>query len=359
MKVKRVHCICKFVIQFVPVNPDEPYSQMKILVTGSNGLLGQKIIYGLLGDPLCRIPEYIRKKIKSEVQIIACARGENRLKRKDGYVFESLDITNKSEVEKIFSKYKPEVVINTAGMTNVDACETKREEALLANATAVKYMVDALSPPSPRRGEHTSAISPLRGDKGGLFIQLSTDFIFDGMKGGPYDETDIPNPLHYYALTKLEGEKVVMKSKLRWAILRTIIIYGVVDDKSRSNLVLWVKNNLEKKQKINVITDQFRAPTLSEDLAQGCILTALKGAEGVFHISGAETKSILDLAYEIADFWKLDKSFINPVTSEQLNQPAKRPPMTGFVLDKARKVLGYNPHSFQEGLQIIGEQLKQ
>src|ERR1051326_1173761 len=117
---------------------------MKILVTGSNGLLGQKIIYGLLGDPLCRIPDDIRKKIKSEVQIVACARGENRLKRKDGYIYEQLDITDKSEVENVFSKHKPEVVINTAGMTNVDACETKREDAMLANATAVQYMIDAL-----------------------------------------------------------------------------------------------------------------------------------------------------------------------------------------------------------------------
>lgn len=314
---------------------------MKILVTGSNGLLGQKIIYGLLGNPLCRIPEDISKKIKSEVQIIACGKGENRLKRKDGYIYESLDITCKSEVEKIFSKYKPDVVINTAGMTNVDACETKREEAMLANATSVKYMVGVLE----KFGTH--------------FIHLSTDFIFDGMKGGPYSEEDKPNPLHYYAQTKLEGEKVVMASKLKWAIIRTIIIYGVVDDKTRSNLVLWVKNNLEQKKKINVITDQFRAPTLSEDLAQGCILTAMKGSEGIFHISGAETKSIIDLSYEIADYWNLDKSLINPVTSDELNQPAKRPPMTGFVLDKVKKVLSYKPHSFQEGLQIIDKQLKQ
>ncbi len=314
---------------------------MKILVTGSNGLLGQKIIYGLLGDPLCRIPNDIQKKIKSEVQIIACARGENRLKRKDGYIYEPFDITNKSEVEKVFSRHKPDVVINTTGMTNVDACEIKREEALLANATAVKYMVDVLE----KFGTH--------------FIHLSTDFIFDGMKGSPYSEEDKPNPLHYYAQTKLEGEKIVMKSKLKWSIIRTIIIYGVVDDKTRSNLVLWVKNNLEQKKKINVITDQFRAPTLSEDLAQACIMCTMKGSEGIFHVSGEETKSILELANEIADFWKLDKSFINPVTSDELNQPAKRPPRTGFILDKAKKVLGYKPHSFQEGLQIIDKQLKQ
>lgn len=321
---------------------------MKILVTGSNGLLGQKIIYGLLGDPICRIPADIQQKIKSEVQIIACARGENRLKRKDGYLYEPMDITSKAELEKIFFKYKPEIVINTAGMTNVDACETRRQEAMLANATAVQYMTNILEGISIP----TSHIPP-------HFIHLSTDFVFDGMKGSPYSEEDKPNPLHYYAHTKFEGEKIVMASKLRWAIIRTIIIYGVVDDNTRSNLVLWVKNNLEQKKKINVINDQYRAPTLSEDLAQACILCAMKGAEGIFHVSGEETKSILEWSYQIADFWKLDKSFINPVTSQELNQPARRPPRTGFIIDKAKRILGYCPHSFNEGLQIVNQQLQQ
>lgn len=312
---------------------------MKILVTGSNGLLGQKVIYGLLGDPLCLLSDEIRKKLSKDVQIIAAAKGENRLHRKYDYVYESLDITNKSELENIFLKHKPDVVINTAAMTNVDACETKREECWAANVTAMQYMVDILE----KTGTH--------------LIHVSTDFVFDGMKGSEYVETDTPNPLHYYALSKLEGEKIVMASKLKWAILRTIIVFGVVDGNSRSNLVLWVKNNLEKKQKINVINDQFRAPTLSEDLAQACIVAAIKKAEGIYHVSGDRTYSILDLAYIIADFWKLDKSFINPVTSEQLNQPAKRPPYTGFIIEKAKRDLDYKPRSFIEGLKIVEEQL--
>lgn len=313
---------------------------MKILVTGSNGLLGQKIIYGLLGDPLCMLPDDIRKKIKSEVKIIATGKGENRIHRKDGYLYEPVDITNKTEIENLLLKHQPDVVINTAAMTNVDACETKREECWAANVTAMQYMVNALE----KIGSH--------------LIHVSTDFVFDGMKGSEYVETDTPNPLHYYALSKLEGEKIVQKSKLKWAILRTIIVYGVVDGNTRSNLVLWVKNNLEKKQKINVINDQFRAPTLSEDLAQACIMAAMKGAQGIYHVSGEKTYNILELANIIADFWKLDKSFMNPVTSAQLNQPAKRPPYTGFIIEKAKRELGYKPRSFEEGLKIVDEQIK-
>lgn len=313
---------------------------MKVLVTGSNGMLGQKIIYGLLGDPLCRIPDEVRTKIKKEVQIIAAARGENRLLNKVGYAYESLDITDHDQVKTVFLKYKPDVVINTAAMTNVDACETKQDECWKANVDAVKYMVEVCE----KFNTH--------------FIHISTDFVFDGMKGSEYDETDTPNPLHFYAKAKLEGEKVVTASKLKWAIIRTIIVYAVTDDSSRSNLILWVKNNLQQQKKINVIKDQFRAPTLSEDLAQACIMAAMKGASGIYHVSGKETKSILDLAYRVADFWRLDKSFINPVTSEQLNQPARRPPYTGFIIKKAEKELGYMPHSFIEGLEIVDEQLK-
>jgi dTDP-4-dehydrorhamnose reductase len=107
-----------------------------------------------------------------------------------------------------------------------------------------------------------------------------------------------------------------------------------------------------------VITDQYRSPTLAEDLADGCIAIADKGATRIFNLSGPQTHSIWDLAVQVADFWKLDKSLMKPVTTAELKQPAKRPLRTGFVLDKARKILGYNPHSFPEGLRVVDEQLK-
>jgi dTDP-4-dehydrorhamnose reductase len=312
----------------------------KILVTGSNGLLGQKIVYGLLGDPLCLLSNEIRNKIKQEYTIIAAAKGENRLHQKTGYLYESLDITDRKAIEHIFSKHQPDVIINTAAMTNVDACETKRDECWAANVTAVQSMMQE----AEKTGSH--------------FIHVSTDFVFDGMKGSEYDETDLPNPLHYYALSKLEGEKIVMNSQTTWAILRTIIVYGVVDGNTRSNLVLWVKNNLEKKQSINVINDQFRAPTLSEDLAQACIVAALKRAEGIYHVSGEKTYNILELANIVADYWQLDKSYIRSISSEKLNQPAKRPPRTGFVIEKAKRELNYMPRTFIEGLKVVDNQLK-
>jgi dTDP-4-dehydrorhamnose reductase len=297
-----------------------------ILVTGSNGLTGQKIIYALQG--------------KKDVRCIATSKGENRTREKEGYLYESLDITNREEINIVFEKYKPDTLINTAAMTNVDACEVHQEECIKMNVDAVSFLIDAC------RKFNTH------------FIHLSTDFVFDGMKGSAYVETDTPNPESFYSKSKYEGELLLQKSGLKWTILRTIIIYGVVDDNKRSNLVLWTKNSLEKKQRINVITDQFRAPTLAEDLADACVQAALKSATGIYHVSGEETQSIIEWVNRTADFFQLDKSFINPVTTASLNQPAKRPPVTGFVIDKAKRDLDFHPHSFVEGLQVVKEQLK-
>ncbi|MCE9538075.1 MAG: SDR family oxidoreductase [Bacteroidetes bacterium] len=308
----------------------------KILITGSNGLLGQKLVYNLIK--------------RSDVQVIATSFGANRLVLKEGYTYESLDITNKEEVKRIFTKYKPDVVLNTAAMTNVDACETKRDECWALNVTAVQNIIDAITLIASSKEEKKT--SP-------HLIHLSTDFIFDGEKGSEYLETDIPNPQSYYAQSKFESEKIVQKSKIKWAIARTIIIYGIVDNMSRTNIVLWAKDALTKGQKINVVDDQFRSPTLAEDLADGCILIADKGATGIYHLSGQETMSILELVYKVADYFKLNRSLITPSKSVTLNQAAKRPPFTGFIIDKAKHDLGYNPHSFMEGLEILDVQLKE
>lgn len=305
---------------------------MKILITGSNGLLGQKLVYKL--------------RNKSGLSCIATARGQNRLVEQSGYTYHALDITNEAEVKQVFGEVMPDVVINTAAMTNVDACETDRDQARLLNATSVKFQIEALQ-----------ALQQQNPSYHPHFIHLSTDFIFDGTHG-PLDENEKPNPLSYYAETKLEAEQLVMASSLDWAIARTVLVYGIVDNMSRSNIVLWVKSNLEQGKTINVVDDQFRTPTLAEDLADGCILMAEKRAKGIYNISGKDFYSILELANTVADYYGLDKSLIKPSKSADIKQPAKRPPITGFIIDKAKRDLGYNPHSFVEGIRLLEEQLR-
>jgi dTDP-4-dehydrorhamnose reductase len=296
----------------------------KILVTGSNGLLGQKLVYKLKG--------------RTDLELIATARGENRLLDQSGYQFMSLDIGDKANVDEVIDTVKPDYIIHTAAMTQVDDCELDHAACDVANVDAVQYIVDA----AERNNCH--------------LVHISTDFIFNG-KEGPYDEEGEADPLSYYGNAKWKGELIVQNSNLKWAILRTVLVYGIVDNMSRSNIVLWAKGALEKGDPINVVDDQFRSPTLAEDLADGCILAVEKNATGIYNISGKDQFSIIDLVKEVADYYGLDKSLINPVSSETLNQPAKRPPITGFILDKARRDLEYDPHSFQEGIALMEKQL--
>ena len=295
-----------------------------ILVTGSNGLLGQKIIYALRNRP--------------EISCISTSRGENRMKVVDGYTYETMDISDPVEVEKVISKYKPDAIIHTAALTNVDACESRREEARLLNVDSVHHLIEMCK----KFKTH--------------LVHLSTDFVFDGEKG-PYIESDIPNPLSYYAETKYQAEKLVIESGISHSIIRTIIIYGVVDDNSRSNVVLWALNSLREKRTITVINDQYRSPTLAEDLADACISAAIKKAQGIFHVSGRELMCILDMVKITADYFGLDPAFIKPISSAELNQAAKRPPVTGFIIEKAQRELDFHPHSFLEGLDIVKKQL--
>lgn len=297
---------------------------MKILLTGANGLLGQKLV------------ELIVKE--GEHELIATARGNNRLPTKEGYTYQSLDITNNNDVVSIISNFKPDAVINTAAMTNVDQCELEKEAGWNANVNSVKYLVEAC--------EVNSC----------FLLHLSTDFIFDGTKG-PLTEDEIPNPVNYYGEGKLAAEDLVINSKLKWAMARTVLVYGVVSDMSRSNIILWVKNSLENDKAIKVVDDQWRTPTLAEDLAMGCYLIVKKQAEGIYNISGKDMLTPYDMALKVRDYFDLDGSLISRADSSTFSQPAKRPLKTGFVIDKARNDLGYEPHSFDEGIEIVSNQV--
>jgi dTDP-4-dehydrorhamnose reductase len=136
-----------------------------------------------------------------------------------------------------------------------------------------------------------------------------------------------------------------------------VLVYGIAHDMSRSNIILWVKKSLEEGKTIKVVDDQWRTPTLAEDLAMGCYLIVKHGAEGIFNISGQDLLTPFEMAHHTADYFRLDKSFITRADSSTFTQPAKRPPRTGFVLDKARRVLNYAPHSFEAGIAVLAGQI--
>ncbi|MBC7759962.1 MAG: SDR family oxidoreductase [Phormidesmis sp. FL-bin-119] len=297
----------------------------RILVTGSNGLLGQKLTDISILD--------------KDVELIATSVGANRHLLKSGYIYEEFDIRDAERLVELVEKYLPDAIINTAAMTNVDTCEAEKDMCKALNVDAV----ETLAAVCQKYNIH--------------LVHISTDFIFDG-EDGPYSEDAEPNPLSFYGLTKLQAEDLLKSSSSRWTVLRTIIVYGIVSDMSRSNIVLWAKGALEKGVPINVVNNQWRMPTLAEDLAIGCILAVKKEAEGVFNISGKDLMSIIEIVERVADFYGLDKSLIIPISAESLNQTARRPKKTGFILDKAIRELGYQPRSFEEGMEVLDQQLK-
>ena len=174
--------------------------QKKILITGSNGLLGQKLIEAL----------------KNQHEVLATSIGDCIIGDTTGFLYQSLDITDRSSVIKTFENFNPDVVINTAAMTDVDGCEEKKELCDKVNVAAVGYLRDECE----KYSSH--------------FIHISTDFIFDGEEG-PYSETDEPNPLSYYGLSKLKSEQLLYDSTINWTILRTIILYGTAENLQRNN----------------------------------------------------------------------------------------------------------------------------
>ncbi len=300
---------------------------MKVLITGSNGLLGQKLID--LMAPM------------QDVTLIATSNGNNRYPvGKNEFDYFPMDITSLEEIKSVFSKTNPDFVINTAAMTNVDQCESEKENCWKLNVEAVSHLLEACR------------------ESNSFFLHLSTDFIFDG-ENGPYSEEDVAKPVSYYGESKLAAEKLITDSKIDWAIARTVLVYGIAHDMSRSNIILWVKNSLENKKEIKVVNDQWRTPTLAEDLAMGCYLIVIKRATGIYNISGKDFLNPYEMAVKTANFFNLDMSTMTEVDGSSFSQPAKRPPKTGFILDKAIRDLGYNPRSFDEGIAFLAKQLEE
>ncbi len=297
----------------------------RILITGSNGFLGQKLVQLLSQSP--------------KTVTFATSIGKNRLPFTEGYIYHEMDVTSEESIAATILATKPDIIIHTAAMTNVDTCELNKEACWKLNVTAVEHLIKAC-------------------EKHQIFLQhLSTDFVFDG-KNGPYCETDDPNPISFYGWSKFAAEKAIQGAHIKWAIIRTVLVYGTAFDLTRSNIILWVKSSLEAQKAIKVVTDQIRTPTLVEDLALGCFLIIQNQAEGIFHISGNELLSPYDMAILVANYFNLDTSLISKTNAAFFNEIGKRPLKTGFILDKAVRVLNFKPTSFREGIQRMAAQLK-
>lgn len=295
-----------------------------VLITGSNGLLGQKLVR--------------RFRSTGQYHVVATSFSPDRMEE-EGYQFELMDITNPVEVDYVFSRHRPSVVIHTAALTQVDVCETKKKECWETNVQAVGNLLKSAA----KSRAH--------------FIHLSSDFVFDG-KSGPYSESDPVGPLNYYGISKLESEKEVMQYSGKWAIVRTSFVFGLNPSLARPNFVLWLRYALKEGQRIKVNNDQFRTPTFVEDLAEGCLALTEREKSGIFHLAGGEYMSVLELAEKVAVSFGLDRNLIEPVSSSDLNETGVRPLKAGLRIEKAYHELGFRPHPFVEALEILGRQIQ-
>ena len=285
---------------------------MKILVTGVNGLVGNSIIKILS---------------KSEHEVFKSSR------RIEGLADHKIDITLEDDLELFFAKFNPDVVINSAAMANVDLCETEKKSCDDVNINGVRNLVDVCL----KYNCHLT--------------HISTDYIFDGQKkSGIYLESDTPSPQGYYAKSKLEGERIITSSNLKYSILRTILVYGM---HKKLNIVTYIKKSLEEGNIISLVDDQIRMPTYVDDLSAACVSASEKRAIGIFNVCGPEQMSYLEIGNRIADYFTLNKKLINHVKTKDLNQRALRPFKTGFDLEKSIKFLNYNPTSFNNSLDLM------
>ncbi len=291
---------------------------MKILITGANGFLGHYLVKQLLDK---------------NYTVIATGKGECRLpvKVSKGFEYVSMDFTNPFIVHDVFDKYKPEVVVHCGAMSKPDDCELQQWQAYITNV------------------EGTVTLLLNAEEQKSFFVFVSTDFIFDGEKG-MYKEQDEAAPVNLYGKTKLEAEDAVKEYEHGWAIARTALVYGK-QLPGRNNILTIVKDKLEKGEEYSVVDDQVRTPTYAGDLAS-CIVTIIeKKATGIYHLSGSDVLTPYEMACKAADYLGLNKSLIKKVTAASFSQPAKRPLKTGFIIDKARKQLGFEPIPFEEGLK--------
>jgi dTDP-4-dehydrorhamnose reductase len=291
----------------------------RVLICGSNGLLGQKLSL-LLSD-------------NTAYETLNTSKHRSFVFDDKLFDYTQLDISQKSDVKSLVSSFQPSVLINAAGATDVDWCETHREEAWNVNVVGVENLVEASRKVNAK------------------LIHVSTDYVFDG-KNGPYAEDAQARPISYYGKTKLAGENAVRTGGIAYAIVRTIVLYGTGIN-VRKNFVSWVIGSLRAGQRIRCVDDQMSNPTHVSDLAQAILKIFETDRCGIYHVCGKEKVSRYEFAVRIAEVFGLDVSLIDRIQSSQRLQPAPRPLVTGFITLKAELELGIKPMNVTEGLLLL------
>ncbi|MBU0529761.1 dTDP-4-dehydrorhamnose reductase [bacterium] len=288
----------------------------KILITGASGQLGNSVLNQLNG--------------KFELLATDINTHFNKL----NIPYAILDITDIKQIQSTLSNFDPDVIINLAAFTDVDACELNPDKAYFLNAKSVGMLLDNFD---------------------GQFIQISTDYVFDGYNG-PYSEDDIANPLSVYGKTKLAAEKVLQNSNKDWCILRTNVLFDYYDS-TEASFIKWVIDSLKENKSIKVVDDQWNNPTWTQSLAEIIELVINKNVIGLYNYGGADYLNRFEFAQIVANIFNLDKTLISPISTESLNQVAPRPLKGGLKTEKIEQEFDIQSIDLKTSLSLIKSRL--
>ena len=286
-----------------------------ILLTGA---------YGQVGTALRRI-FYDKNDFNLILSSLRTAKGETGI---------SLDVRNKVSINEIFKSFDIDIIIHLAALTDVDECEKNPKKAKEININGTKNFCENFD---------------------GYFIYISTDYVFDG-KNGPYSENDPVNPINIYGSTKLEAEKAVLSKSGDNLIMRSNVIYDY-NMNSKASFLNWVIESLENKKKIKVVNDQYNNPTYAESLAIAIYKSIKKNLNGVVHWADEELIDRYEFSLRIAKTFDLDTNLISPISSDELNQIARRPLKSGLNSKFLSKKINIKPLNLDESLSNIKKKI--
>ncbi|MCB0282475.1 MAG: dTDP-4-dehydrorhamnose reductase [Calditrichae bacterium] len=289
----------------------------KIIVFGSNGLLGQSIV-----DRFC-----------SDFEVIGASRNAANKSLAKNIQYHQIDMTNRQEMDSLLQAEKPDIIINCAAYTDVDGAENDRELCWNTNVRAVENIIDAAGLFKP------------------VIVQVSTDYVFDG-EAGDYRESDPVNPKGTYARSKMAAENILTSSQFEYIIARTQVLYGY-GNKVKLNFATWVISRLSQNKSIRVVSDQKGNPTYIDDLSESIFQLIEKHEFGLYHISGSEALTRFEFARRIARVFEFNSELIEKIHTEDLKQVAPRPMDSTFILDKLINHINWIPGDIDSGLQRL------
>lgn len=291
---------------------------MKILITGSNGQLGNEL-------------QKIVSTGKAEIGSVS-----EEIKNAEVFAMDVniLDITNLEQVKKVLNEVKPDVVINCAAATNVDGCEANQDLA---------FKINSLGPRN---------LAMVAEELGAKIVQVSTDYVFSGVGEAPLKECDLVAPVSVYGKTKLLGEEFVRDFSTKYYIVRTAWLYGYVGH----NFVYTMMKLGKDRDTLNVVNDQLGNPTHANDLAYHILKLIQTEEYGVYHCTGKGECSWYNFASEIMKLSGRNCT-VNPCTSEEYKSmypnSADRPAYSSLDNMMLRCTIGDEMRDWKDALKTF------